>query len=476
MHIINPMRHAVSIALLVSFLAGSLQAAIFTVTTTADNGNNATPTAGSLRAAIKSSNAAGPGPNTINFNIGGSGPFTIQPPVDLPEISIPVTINGYSQSGASVNSLAQGNNAKLKIIINGNNYSVGDGFVTGNGLHFVAGSSNSVVMGLVINQWLANGILIDGTAGSVNGVSIIGNFIGTDSTGMIEMSNRSGIGILGKTNPCAGTIIGTTASANRNIINGSFSNYGPDVTTNTLFCGAISSFSIPPASNSGTTIVNNYIGTDVSGSLALGNSLFGIVLLGDSDSFIGGSTATSRNIISGQTVFGIELGSCSGVIVQGNYIGTDITGTKPIANLNSGIQFNNGLAITPTGNSVISNLISGNGCGITIGDTGAPGAILNTIQGNKIGTDISGRFALANSYFGIACQEAQNTISGNVISGNGAGGVMFNGTLYALNNIVETNLIGTDFTGTHPIRNGGNGVQIGLNGGFGGSLSNTIGS
>ena len=172
MHIINPMRHAVSIALLVSFLAGSLQAAIFTVTTTADNGNNATPTAGSLRAAIKSSNAAGPGPNTINFNIGGSGPFTIQPPVDLPEISIPVTINGYSQSGASVNSLAQGNNAKLKIIINGNNYSVGDGFVTGNGLHFVAGSSNSVVMGLVINQWLANGILIDGTAGSVNGVSL----------------------------------------------------------------------------------------------------------------------------------------------------------------------------------------------------------------------------------------------------------------------------------------------------------------
>ena len=43
-------------------------------------------------------------------------------------------------------------------------------------------------------------------------------------------------------------------------------------------------------------------------------------------------------------------------------------------------------------------------------------------------------------------------------------------------NIVANNFIGTDFTGTQPLPNKGKGIQIGLNGGFGGVSGNTIGS
>lgn len=445
----------------------------FIVTTTVDNGNNISPTVGSLRAAI---NAVNLGSNdAINFTIPTSDPgynaidntWTIQPPVDLPNIQNTVTIDGYTQPGSSVNTLAQGDNAILTIILNGNNYTVGDGFTTGNGLHFAPlaqGSvDGSIVRGLVINQWLDNGILLDGTDATISNLSIIGCFIGTDASGMNEMANRVGIALSGTTNACLNTIIGTPAFADRNIIAGSFAaNYSDSY--------GVSGGCISTISCNGSSIFNNYIGTDASGTFALGNSLMGISLAEESNSLI------QSNIISGHTVFGLEFATCSEVVALNNFIGTDVTGTKPIGNLNSGIEFNNGYFGTPTGNSVINNLISGNGAGITIGDIGAPGAILNIIQGNKIGTDATGTVALANTYFGIACQEGQNTISDNVISGNTAGGIMFNGVFSAIENVIASNFIGTDRTGTKKIPNGGNGIQVGLNGGFGGARNNTIGA
>ena len=67
--------------------------AVFTVTTTADNGDNNAPTAGSLRAAIMAANAAA-GADIIQFAIPGAGVRTISPPTELPAVTDPVTING----------------------------------------------------------------------------------------------------------------------------------------------------------------------------------------------------------------------------------------------------------------------------------------------------------------------------------------------------------------------------------------------
>ena len=243
-----------------------LNAKTYTVTTTADSG------AGSLRDAINTINLSADPTNTINFLIPAGGPgydpttntWTIVPQTDLPNITQQVTIDGYTQPGskpATINSTAV-----LTIVLNGNNYLTGDGQTTGNGLHFaplVNGAvDNSEVRGLVINQWLDNGILLDADSASLSDVKIVGNFIGTDASGTQQLANRTGIGLSFPIN----TIIGTSDPADRNVIAGSFSWF---VTDNYGIRGAcINSFF-----SAGTTITNNLIGTDKTGSSALGNSI-----------------------------------------------------------------------------------------------------------------------------------------------------------------------------------------------------------
>src|SRR3954469_5027131 len=115
-------------------------AATFHVTTIADNNNNASPTAGSLRKAIIDANA-NPGADTIDFNIPGSGLHKITVTLALPVISDPLVIDGYTQAGSVQNSLANNNNAQLMIQI-ASTGAVIDGIV------ITAGSST--VRGLII--------------------------------------------------------------------------------------------------------------------------------------------------------------------------------------------------------------------------------------------------------------------------------------------------------------------------------------
>src|SRR5437879_13907421 len=103
--------------LLVLVAVGSSDAATFTVTSTADSG------VGTLRNAITLANTT-PGADTIAFNISGAGVHTITPLTPLPNITEAVTIDGYTQPGSSVNTLASGDNAVLKIELNGDRKSV----------------------------------------------------------------------------------------------------------------------------------------------------------------------------------------------------------------------------------------------------------------------------------------------------------------------------------------------------------------
>src|SRR3954463_7546989 len=82
-------------------LAAALLANTFTVTTAADSG------AGSLRQALLDANAAGDA-DTIQFSIPGAGVHTITPLTDLPLITGPVTIDGYTQPGSSANTNGPG--------------------------------------------------------------------------------------------------------------------------------------------------------------------------------------------------------------------------------------------------------------------------------------------------------------------------------------------------------------------------------
>jgi CSLREA domain-containing protein len=451
----------------------------------------------SLREAINCANSD-PDFSAITFNIPGDGPHTIQVGLTgfgaLPEIFFPVSIDGYTQGDstgtatddATPNSLAQGNNAVLKIELDGTNAGGG-----ANGLFITAGAS--IVRGLVINRFGSDGIRLDNNIeiGGGDGNLIEGNFIGTEVDGGSDAGNDDdGIDVRTANN----TIGGPTAAA-RNLISGN-GDYGGDSDGIHLF---------GPRS-SGTLIQNNYVGTDADGTEFLGNQDDGI----DADS---SSNNTIRgNLVSGNLDDGIELdgggdfeygGGCefdgdyggapdcdyggfalgtnaAGNLIVGNFVGTDVTGTQSIGNDSDGIVIQGADNNTIGGTTAADrNIISGNfddGIDIEYGgnDYGGSGRA-NLIIGNRIGTDVTGTLPLGNLGDGVNIDDtADNTIggtaagAGNLISANFDGVFIEYGG--ATGNLVQGNLIGTDVTGTQDLGNEDDGVDL-----DNGANNNTIG-
>lgn len=306
-------------------------AATHTVTNVNDSGP------GSLRQAILDSNADTNPPRQINFAI-GTGVQTISPLSQLPRISAPATLDATTQPGFAGTPIIE---------LNGTN-TVGSA-----GLIISAGFST--VRGLVINRFNSDGIFMFDT----NGNLIEGNYIGTDVTGTIDLGN-SGNGIFSS--------LGIGSHAIRgNVISGNGGN------------GISLSIGLP------NSVLDNFIGTDASGTVALGNDQNGI--RGSLDALI-----VLRNLISGNGQNGIVSTGLN--LFQGNLIGTDVTGTLPIGNAGAGIRadidqiggpnpedgntiaFNGGDGIVvsrpfPTAIPILSNSIFSNGgLGIDIDDDG----------------------------------------------------------------------------------------------------------
>ena len=326
----------------------------FLVTNTSDTG------AGSLRQAIEDANAS-PGMDSIHFAIPGAGPHSIAPLSDLPTVSDPVVIDGFTQPGSSPNThpFGHGTNAKLRIELDGA------------GLMLTGG--NSTVRGLVINRVALF---------SDNNV-IEGNFIGTNVAGIAGSSNGLGIHVESSHNRIGGMNPGA-----RNLI--SFNNGSGVFVSET---------------GHDNHILGNFIGTNGQGTAALGNQFSGIDLRGSNNE-------VRQNLISGNGRFlgsGIWIGLFgpgSGNVVQANRIGTDVSGTRPLGNNRAGITiegdatanliggfspgegnliaFNHdsfaqsgaGVALapppgTPTGNRIVGNSIHTNqGLGIDLAPVG----------------------------------------------------------------------------------------------------------
>lgn len=280
------------------------------------------------------------------------------------------------------------------------------------------------------------GVYITGTNTSRNNVT--GNFIGTDVSGSIAVPNGDSGVFIGGT--ATNNLIGGPFVSSRNVISGN-AEYGVYVTgTNT----------------GGNVVEGNYIGTDPSGSIAVANVASGVFLGGAAaGNVIGGTSAGARNILSGNDQYGVWISdmSTTGNLVEGNYIGTDATGSNAIPNQASGI-FMGG---SSSDNTVSGNVISGNeGYGIFVTNT-----IDNIITGNEIGPDAAGTNSPGVQAYGIAIltDTSGNIVggttagAGNVVSGNGLYGIYIYGPDVS-NNVVEGNLIGTDVTGTNALPNG----------------------
>ena len=191
----------VSLALLLLCAAGSLAAATFTVTSTADSG------AGTLREAINDANADGAA-DTIAFNIAGSGPHTIAIATPLPTITAQATIDGYTQSGALVNTnpVGQGLNTVLKVVVNG---------AAATGPCFTVAGSDVTIKGLVINNC---DIGVKFESGVFDTSRVQGCFLGTNAAGgaRVDQNPNKQVEISGQ----SGAIIGGSAPAERNLISG----------------------------------------------------------------------------------------------------------------------------------------------------------------------------------------------------------------------------------------------------------------
>ncbi|HJR05874.1 MAG TPA: Calx-beta domain-containing protein [Pyrinomonadaceae bacterium] len=419
---------AVVVLSAIFFTWQSASAQTLTVTNTNDSG------AGSLRQAILDSNAMA-GTQTIAFNIAGGGVHSIAPASILPSFNDPVIVDGYTQPGASANTLAAGSNAVLLIEL------VGPG-AGGSGLQVRGG--NSTVRGLVINRF-NNAPAINISIGNNNRVE--GCFLGTDATGTTNFPDlsREGISINGST----GNLVGGTTPAARNLISGHRLN-------------GINIF----GSGAGNNVVQgNLIGVDRTGTVALGNGQNGISISGFTNNQIGGASAAARNIISANNT-GLQIFTGSNN-VQGNYIGTDASGTLDLGNNGTGI-FMQGAAgnlvggITSAPGQPPGNVISGNGgSGIDVNGNVDPG---HTFQGNLIGTDAAGTTAIPNLGDGLTIRNNggnnlvgdQSVLGRNVISGNGQFGLSLNNN----SNRVLSNYIGVGADGTTALGNTRSGVLI----------------
>ncbi len=243
----------------------------FLVTNTDDSGP------GSLRQAILDSDAATGTTNTIDFAIPATAVQTIAPLSSLPTITVPVLIDGESQPGYSGTPLIE---------LSGTQVGTGDGLLIT--------APKVTVRGLDIDSFIQGaGIHLTGTGAT--GDWIYGNFLGTDPTGTQAEPNNVGVEIDGG---AANNLIGTNGdgvsdAAERNVISGN------------QFAGIW----VNGHGADGNAVAGNFIGTTVSGDVALDN---------------GTSPAYYPYSISGNS-YGFNIGG--GVVIQGgasgNRIGTD---------------------------------------------------------------------------------------------------------------------------------------------------------
>ena len=407
-------------------------------------------------------NGGSPVNNFIVFQIPGSGVHTITPTSVLPEVWPGTIIDGQAfanrptieLNGTLATSNTSGNSQRL-------------GFLDGLLL-----DKNCTVRGLVINNFRDAGIVL-GASDRVEA-----DFLGTDPTGTIARGN--GVGVLGGSfsdtiggtaagvgnliagnrydgvkiatatfsvwrpdNPYAvaeagsdmiqGNLIGTDVSGTRALGNGGSGVYltdnGFDVMAGNVISGnagpgitatpnsaysLINGQLVQHSQAQGNSIQGNEIGTDRSGVVKLGNGGAGVALLGAPSNTVGGPTVAAANVISANLAGGITIsGAASGIVVQGNVINSNV------------------------------------GAGVRIDGAGATG---NLVLGNFIGTDATGTRALPNTNDGVYLTAPGNTVGGtaagaaNVLSGNLGRGVRINSN----DNVVQGNRIGTDLSGTRP--------------------------
>jgi uncharacterized repeat protein (TIGR01451 family) len=355
----------------------------FIVTNTSDN---AIPATNSLRWAITQVNKDAT-PDTIDIEITAGGFQSIQLSSALPALTNAVTIDGTKE---------QGFNSVPLIELDGSNLGS-----SSNGL--VLSGGQSTVQGLAIVGFTGSAIVLNTQGGDV----VAGNYLGVTTSGNLADANGQGISIIGTSN---NTIGGSVAAAG-NLIAGNLAN-GIQIEAGNGGAAA-------------NEITANLIGTNASGSAALANGQAGIEIDGATGTLIGLPQTGLANVVAGNLGPGIKVtANATGTVIQSNFIGLAANGTTVIGNGGDGIWLDDAPSATIGGTAASQgNLIGGNeGNGIETSN-----GTIAVIEGNAIGSSLTGTRNLGNRGNGIQLASSSNTIggtasgAGNTIDDNGNG-------------------------------------------------------
>ena len=421
----------------------------------------------SLRAAIEEANALANsefGNDQITFDIPGPGPHVIKVSSDLPTIIESVVVDATNQdvnSSSPVVELRNDGNATsgLNIATTGTTIRGLSFTQFDNGLYLNGGGNHHVIENYVgldtASNALGNGVGIRVT-NSANNLIDANIVSGNDGTGIFIQGADSSENVL------VNNFVGTDPTGQIAIGNGTTGVllHSPGNTIGSAGQGNVISGNLGTGlalniDADDTLVRANKIGTNVDGTIALANSNFGL-LVRTNDNQIGGSYLTGLgNLVSGNARHGLVISGAAATnnIVTGNFIGTDLTGESAIANASFGIF------VVGASNNAIGgldtgsmNLISGNNLsGVVI----RSGADLNELIGNRIGTNLSGTAAVGNLSVGVAIARtaSDNKVLSNLISGNSASGISIV-DIGSENNLLQNNLVGTNVDASSTIGNG----------------------
>jgi CSLREA domain-containing protein len=265
-----------------------------------------------------------------------------------------------------------------------------------------------------------------------------GNTIGLAADGATALPNV-GAGVLIESVLDEVVLLGGTAAGAGNVISGN-DGTGVDV-----------------ESSNDVRIQGNIIGLNAAGTAGVPNGTSEVIVHSATTAQIGGTTAGARNVIAGGTNgYGVLLDGTDNSLIQGNYIGTDKTGEVGLGN-GDGINLVSGASGNTIGGVVAGarNVISGNNAvGVRLDLAGSN----NRILGNSIGTDKDETDLIPND-IGIELDGTADTIIGSTSpgAGNVIGGSLDAGILVFLggsnSNTIAGNFLGTNRSDTIDLGN-----------------------
>jgi hypothetical protein len=401
--------------------------------------------------------SAGSGADTIEFNIPGPGPHTIEVGNQV-NISEDTTIDATTQPGTVC--ALDGGTRQLQINIDGSAISS-----SSNVFDIGPGEDNVTIKGLAIygNSYGS------GIANWANNLTVQCSNIGTDANGLTAYPNKTGISLYGDTT--SGHLIGGPNPGDGNIISGN--GYLGDLFDGSAISGAASNI----------VIQGNWVGIDSTGMTAMPNQGTGISL-SNGGTLAQDSISLLDNVVSGngdsdETDFSPGINIAAGddsvsvphltnIIIKGNVVGLSADGSVALPNLSSGLFLGSHISGFQVGGTAAGegNVFSGNG---------GPGLSLSyniddgVVQGNIIGLSSDESTAIPNGAQGIQMYDVDTSTrirditiggsvsgAGNIIAGNHSDGI----SLLGEDITIAGNFIGTDSTGNTCFPNGSNGISI----------------